>query len=59
LHITVSDNEGAAFGGHLKENSIVHLTAEIVIGEDENVVYSREPDEETGFTELVVTKKTP
>ena len=54
LHITVSDKEGAAFGGHLKENTIVHPTAEIVIGEDEDVVYSRELDNDTDFTELVI-----
>jgi len=57
LHITVSDKEGVAFGGHLKENSPVHLTAELVIGEDENAVYTREPDETTGFTELVVREQ--
>lgn len=54
LHITVSDKNGAVFGGHLKENSPVHLTAEVVLGEDTDVVYSREPDEDTGFTELVI-----
>lgn len=54
IHITVSDKEGAAYGGHLKENSTVHLTAEIVIGEDENATYTREQDEDTGFTELVI-----
>ena len=40
-------------GGHLKEGSIVHPTAEIVIGEDEGVIYARETDAKTGFTELV------
>ena len=58
LHMSISDNEGKSFGGHLKEGTIVHPTAEIVIGEDEEAAYTRELDEETGFPELVVTKKT-
>lgn len=54
LHMSISDRNGQGFGGHLKEGTIVHPTAEIVIGEDEDVTYAREFDEETGFTELVV-----
>lgn len=57
LHMSISDNEGKSFGGHLKEGTIVHPTAEIVIGEDEQTTYTRELDEETGFPELVVTEK--
>ncbi|HET6746600.1 MAG TPA: PPC domain-containing DNA-binding protein [Candidatus Saccharimonadales bacterium] len=54
LHMAVSDKDGHSFGGHLKEGTIIHPTAEIVIGEDESVTYTRELDEETGFPELVV-----
>ena len=54
LHLTVSNKEGRAFGGHLKENSPVYPTAEIVIGEDETKTYYREMDDKTGFNELVV-----
>lgn len=57
LHITVSDKEGRVFGGHLKENSPVYPTAEVVIGEDPDKTYVREMDEETGFNELVVKDK--
>lgn len=46
------DKDGKSFGGHLKEGTIIHPTAEIVIGEDETAVYTRELDEETGFPEL-------
>ncbi len=56
LHITVTNKEGAAVGGHLKEDSLVHLTAEIVIGEDIDSIYTREPDDATGFDELVIQK---
>jgi len=54
LHMAISDKEGQSFGGHLKEGTIIHPTAEIVIGEDETATYTRELDEETGFPELVV-----
>jgi predicted DNA-binding protein with PD1-like motif len=54
LHMAVANNEGIVFGGHLKPDSPVHLTAEIVIGEDTESVYAREIDEATQFTELVV-----
>lgn len=59
LHMSIADNKGTTFGGHLKEGTIVHPTAEVVIGEDETAVYSRELDEETGFTELVVNYRYP
>lgn len=54
IHMAISDQEGQSFGGHLKEGTIVHPTAEIVIGEDETAIYTRELDNETGFPELVV-----
>ena len=57
LHISVSNKNGKVIGGHLKDGSIVAYTAEIVIGEDPNTVFTRELDKETEFEELVVTKK--
>lgn len=53
FHIAVSDREGRVLGGHLKEGTIVHPTAEIVLGEVEGTVFRREMDLETGFAELV------
>ncbi|HMI09150.1 MAG TPA: PPC domain-containing DNA-binding protein [Candidatus Saccharimonadales bacterium] len=55
LHISFSDNEGNVHGGHLKEGTIIHPTAEIVIGINNDVEIKREMDKETGFTELVVS----
>lgn len=55
IHMSIADREGKSFGGHLKEGTIIHPTAEVVIGEDEQAVYTRELDEETGFLELLVT----
>ncbi|HZM63755.1 MAG TPA: PPC domain-containing DNA-binding protein [Candidatus Saccharimonadales bacterium] len=57
LHMAVSDKEGKGLGGHLKEGTTIHPTAEIVLGEDENAVYTRELDDETGFPELVVKER--
>ena len=57
LHMAISDKDGKSFGGHLKEGTIIHPTAEVVIGEDERAIYTRELDEETSFPELVVTEK--
>ena len=56
LHMSISDKEGKGFGGHLKEGTIIHPTAEIVIGEDKEATYIRELDGETGFPELIVKK---
>ncbi len=57
LHVALSGKDGQVVGGHLKEGSLVDLTAEIVIAEDESVVYKREMDAETGFVELVVAQQ--
>lgn len=55
LHMSFSDKEGIVRGGHLKEGTIIHPTAEIVIGIDEGVQMNREFDQETGFDELVIS----
>ncbi len=54
LHIAISDTEGNAFGGHLKNGSIVGVTAEVIIGELEDLTFKRVFDESTGYKELVV-----
>ena len=54
IHISLSDSKGKLIGGHLKEGSIVGITAEIVIGELELREFSRKFDKETGYDELVV-----
>ncbi len=55
FHISFSDKQGNVYGGHLRRG-IVFITAEVVIGEEENRVFSREMDDETGFDELVVSE---
>src|SRR3990167_3703653 len=53
LHIAFSDEEGRVLGGHLKE-AIIHPTADLTIGLDEDVSFDRKLDKETGFKELTV-----
>ncbi len=57
MHMSVSDENGRVIGGHLNEGSIVATTAEIVIGEDENTIFTRELDPTTGFSELVTKSR--
>lgn len=54
LHLAVSDRNGELFGGHLKDGTLVETTAEVVLAEDEDHIYTRERDSKTGFDELVV-----
>ncbi len=54
LHISVSDNNGAVIGGHLKEDSVVHTTVELVVAAEETLQFSEELDADTGFGELKV-----
>lgn len=54
LHIALSSKTGNVIGGHLKQNSFVGVTAEIVIAEHEGVAYDREFDATTGYSELVI-----
>jgi len=54
LHLSFSDKDGNVIGGHLKRG-VVRMTAEIVIGVDEDKVFTRELDDETDFKELVVS----
>lgn len=54
LHVSLSDKDGNVVGGHLNEGCIIYTTAEIVIGEIENLSFSRAIDEDTGFKELVI-----
>ena len=54
LHLSVADKNGTVVGGHLKEGSIIHTTAEIVVGVLDGYAFHREIDPATGYPELVV-----
>ena len=52
LHISLSDATGKTIGGHLIDG-IIFTTLEVVIGTIDNVNFSRELDDKTGYKELV------
>ena len=57
LHISISDNKGNCFGGHLNNiGNIIYTTAEIVIGELPEMNFTFEKDEISGWNELKINK---
>ena len=54
LHGSFSDNEGNVFGGHVVGDMHVYTTAEIVLGECQGAVFTREYDEKSGWPELAI-----
>ncbi|XP_033735373.1 bifunctional protein GlmU-like isoform X2 [Pecten maximus] len=58
LHISLSDVDGHVFGGHVMGDLVVFTTAEVVIGNAGGVVFTREPDSQTGYNELVINPYT-
>lgn len=57
LHISLADRHGAVVGGHLLGDLNVFTTAELVLGEAKQLLFSREQDPRTGFPELVVERR--
>mmetsp|Transcript_7078 Transcript_7078/g.13092 ORF Transcript_7078/g.13092 Transcript_7078/m.13092 type:complete len:172 (-) Transcript_7078:1300-1815(-) len=56
LHMSVSDGQGAVYGGHLIAAK-VFTTLELVLGVIQGVDFSRSLDSRTGYTELVVASQ--
>ncbi len=54
IHISVADDKGSVFGGHLLEGNIVGSTAELIIHSYSQLRFSREFDPATGYTELLI-----
>lgn len=54
LHITVADAEGRVVGGHVAQGCVVRTTAEILLALLPDYQFSREPDAESGWDELVI-----
>jgi predicted DNA-binding protein with PD1-like motif len=55
LHISVADSAGRVVGGHVAPGCMVRTTAEILVALLPDAAFSREPDEESGFSELVIS----
>ncbi|MBC7826867.1 MAG: DNA-binding protein [Chitinophagaceae bacterium] len=56
LHIAIADGNGVLKGGHLLEGCIVYTTAEIIVGESHDLVFTRGYDDKTGWNELQIKK---
>ena len=56
IHISISDSTGKTMGGHLLEGNFIYTTAEIIIQEAEDFVFTREKDGGTGWQELQIKK---
>ena len=54
VHIGLALGDGRCIGGHLASGCIVNTTAELVIGELEDVEFSRPLDPATGYDELSI-----
>ncbi len=57
LHLSVSDSSGQTVGGHLLEENLVYTTAEIVIGESSQLIFTRQKDGTTPWEELQVKQR--
>jgi hypothetical protein len=54
VHVSISDSTGKTIGGHLLEGNFIYTTAEIVIQESDDFVFTREKDGSTEWEELQV-----
>ena len=54
LHTSISDGNGVTTGGHLVSGCKIYTTAEIVLAVFPDLVYRREPCDQSGYEELVV-----
>jgi uncharacterized protein len=59
LHMSVSDGTGYTIGGHLQEGNIIYTTAEIIIQQSDEWIFTRENDGTTNWKELNVIKENP
>lgn len=55
LHVSLSDVDGRVVGGHVMGDLVVFTTAEVVVGNAGGALFTREPDLQTGYNELVIS----
>ncbi|KAL6952777.1 hypothetical protein U1Q18_049514 [Sarracenia purpurea var. burkii] len=54
LHTTLGNQHGQTVSGQVVGDFVVHTTAEIVLANANDSIFSREYDQNTGFSELVI-----
>lgn len=57
MHISFSDFEGRVRGGHLMDGCLIFTTVEILIQENQDLIFERKFDEETGYKELIIQSR--
>lgn len=57
LHLSVADAQGMMRGGHVMPGCLVRTTCELIIGELDDLCFTREPCSLSGYDELVVTPR--
>jgi predicted DNA-binding protein with PD1-like motif len=53
LHVSLTDSNGGATGGHLLDGSRIYTTAEVALGELPRLSFTRVKDPTYGYAELV------
>jgi uncharacterized protein len=57
IHISISDSAGKTIGGHLLDGNMIYTTAEIIIQDPDDFIFTREKDGSTPWEELKIKKK--
>jgi len=57
IHVAISDSTGKTIGGHLVDGCKVYTTAEIIIQESSNFIFTREKDGSTPWEELQIKQQ--
>jgi predicted DNA-binding protein with PD1-like motif len=57
VHISISDSTGKTIGGHLMPGCKIYTTAEIVIQQNDDLIFTREEDGTTPWKELQIKKR--
>lgn len=57
IHISLSDSTGKTIGGHLLDSCLVYTTAELVLQESNDHIFTREKDGTTPWDELQVKQR--
>jgi len=52
IHLSISDGAGKTIGGHLLDNNLIYTTAEIILQESQDFIFTREKDGSTPWEEL-------
>ena len=57
MHISISDSTGKTIGGHLLDSNIIYTTAEVILQQSDEYIFTREKDGTTPWEELQIKKK--